>query len=109
MNEKKDVSKNQLQLKMTTKVTHFVEYDDFDRFVTQIYNFSDYEFVTYAEANNDSSYTFEPTGKIEDYNEKEADKIRSGKIRIFQNHLLFDCLVADGYLDPGTYVINVCW
>lgn len=96
------------KLKMRIKTIRSVDYNDFDEFVRSIYG-GDYEFVAIQEANNSSSYTFRPDGKISDYQEKDVQKIKSGKYPNYCNHILFDLLVKEGYLEPGEYLVEVFW
>jgi len=63
--------------------------------------------VANQEANNDSIYRFNATGEIEDYDKEGAEEIRNGHIE--NNDLLFDVLCADGYIEPGEYLVDVCW
>lgn len=95
-----------ITLPKTTEKTFYVDYDDFDEFVQQIYDES-YEFAAIQEAGNDSSHEFGVTGDLDDYDEEDAQGIRNGVVR--DNWLLFNVLCADGYIEPGNYIVRVSW
>ena len=80
-----------MELKMVTKVINVVDYDDFNNFVMSIYG-GDYEFVAIQEANNDSSYEYTVSMKdLTGYRD------------------LLNCLLEDGHIKEGDYLIDVCW
>lgn len=95
-----------MRLKHKKETVFFVDYKDFDNFVSEVYN-CDYEFVAEHEANNYSSYEFEAPNLNEDYDDEYA-KIRAGKL-MSDTHGLFNCLYEDGHIEKGKYVINVYW
>ncbi len=96
-------------LKVTERKVSFVDYNDFDRFVREVYGATGYDFVAVQEGQNDSEYEFNPTGRIDGYDNTKAENIRNGEIDTYNNNLLFNCLVADGYIEPGTYIVKVIW
>jgi len=98
------------KLKMHIEMTHFVDYGDFERFAMEVYpNLKGgYSFAEVQESANDTSYTFHVDGKISKWEKKDADNIREGGV-VHSNYLLFNVLIADGYLEPGTYVVRVSW
>lgn len=88
-----------------------VDYNDFDRFVNEIYfKPNEYEFVADHEANNYSSYIFRVNGKISEdpWTQEEIKSIRSGK-PTRNTGLLLNLLCADGHIEAGEYLINVFW
>jgi hypothetical protein len=102
------MAKPKPKLKAEKKVMFKVEESDLTRFVQEVYD-ENYEFVAVEECGNDSSHTFRVTGVINKYDETDAKKIRDGDIPIYSNGLLLDVLCADGYIEPGEYVVEVCW
>ena len=99
----KPVLKGQVQRIMT------VDYSDLEDFVKQVYKAEDYDFVATEECGNDSQHSFSIDGKISKSDQKDADQIRQGIINSYQNYLLLNTLCADGYIEPGEYLIEVCW
>lgn len=96
------------ELKKLTKIVHFVDYSDFEHFAEKVYNLNHYSFAEVGECSNDTDYTFSTNGHISRWDIEEAEKIRNGG-PVLSNHTLFDVLVADGYLEKGTYVVRVSW
>jgi hypothetical protein len=104
-----EMNENKPTLKVTEKKVSFVDWYDFEKFVKQVYDAPGYDFVAVQEGQNDSEYEFNPTGRIEDYQNTRAENIRNGEIDTYSNNLLFNCLVADGYIESGTYIVKVNW
>lgn len=99
-----------MKLKMKTKVINTVDSDDFNEFVEFIYGGS-FEFVAIHEADNDSSYEYTVSMKdLTGYrNLEEESKIRKGKYPTYCIGSLLNCLLEDGYIKEGDYLIDVCW
>lgn len=103
-------------LKCEIETVYTVDYRDLEEFVKNIYG-GDYEFVAVQECSNDTDHKFTVDGKmclsssekLNEYKRKDAEKIRSGQYPNYCNNLLLDCLVVDGYIQPGTYLIQVSW
>jgi len=98
-----------MRLKYETKTINVIDYHVLERFVSEVYKATDYDFVATQEGNNDSQYEFNPSGIIEEYDSSIAFDIRSGLIKTYQNSVLFNCLVADGHIPSGTYIVKVSW
>lgn len=107
--EEIDETKVKPVLRKAERMFFVVDYNDFDRFVQQVYGDRNYEFCAVQEANNDSYYRFNVTGRVPDYNQRDAQRIRDGHIDTYRNHLLFNVLCQDGYIEPGTYLVEVSW
>jgi hypothetical protein len=102
---------NNPELKMETKEVHLIDYNDFDDYINKIYPFlKNFEFVADHEANNYSCYKFEANKLKFDFDIKDYEIFKTGvKPRWFNVHHLFDYMVEDGYIQPGTYIITVYW
>ncbi len=100
--------KDKPKLQITKKVINIVDYGSFEHFVISIYG-GDYEFTAVQEANNDSSYSFNVTGEISEYQEDTVLKIKSGKYPTYCNRILLNLLVREKFIEPGEYLIKVCW
>ena len=100
-------------LKFEKEVIYKVDYSNFEDFVKGIYPCPDYCFCATQEASNDSVYRFDILSKEElkddlmPYELKEFEKIKIGKIT--SNSRLLKCLVYEGYLEGGIYMIEVCY
>jgi hypothetical protein len=99
-------------------VTHIkIDYDVIDRLVYVYYGHADdrfnmphFEMVCNGEWCNDSSHQFDVDGKIGKYEAKDAEKFRKdGKPRGLSNGDVMNILCADGWLEPGQYLVEVCW
>ena len=94
------------KLKMDIATVHFITDYDLQEFVKRVYNI-DYD---YSEHEDSSSYgRYRVSGSLLQSNRDRADKIKTNKIgRLhFSAHLLLNCLCEDGYIEPGSYVIEV--
>jgi hypothetical protein len=69
-----------------------------------------FEMVCHGEWCNDSCHQFDVDGKIGKYVAKDAAKFRKdGKPRGLSNGDVMNILCADGWLEPGRYLVEVCW
>ena len=94
-----------------------IDYDVIDRIVYLFYgrspersNMPHFEMVCNGEWCNDSSHQFDVDGKIGQYEREDAAKFRKdGKPRGLSNADVMNILCADGWLEPGAYLVEVCW
>ena len=84
-----------------------IDSQNFKRFVESIYGGS-YDFESCEESNNDSSHKFS-VSKDDYLYDDDAKKIRSGNYPDFSARNLLRCLLEDGHIEEGTYIIDVCW
>lgn len=100
------------------RVSHIeIDYDVIDRIVYLFYGHSDgkfamphFEMVPHGEWGNDSSHQFDVEPVISKYEEKDAAKFRKdGKPRNLSNGDVMNILCQDGWLEPGKYLVDVCW
>lgn len=109
---KKKVIKKKTKKKsiFKTDVFHSVSWDDFGDFIKEVYKVESYDFVSSEECGNDSSHTFMPTGKMNDYyNGQMRQFIANDGAMSYVNHYIFEDLVAKKKISPGNYIVNVCW
>lgn len=99
-------------LKTTSSKCYFVNSSDLEEFAKQAYSVNAYNFALIQRTRNDLKYNleqclieFNPTGTIEAREELEARLIREG--HIYDNRLLFECLVKDKFLSPGKYLVKI--
>lgn len=87
------------------KITYIeMDYHEFDELVKEKYGIET-EFVANQEANNDSEYSFNVDGKLSDYQREDWEE----KNFQYGNGLLLNKLCEDGHIEPGKYLITVCW
>lgn len=92
-------------LKTRNEMTHYVRDSDFEDFAQKCYpKLKRYCFGEIQEANNNSYYVFRPTGII---GKEQYEEVRNGFV--MNNIDLFETLVKDGFLEPGTYSVRVYW
>jgi len=92
----------------STKTIHVVDYSDFEKFVESIWGGS-FEFVAIEEAHNDSEHLYQATGDIIDSYEADLEDIRNGEYENYCTQEVFNLLVDEKYIEPGTYLIKVSW
>ncbi len=69
-----------------------------------------FEMVDNGEWSNDSSHRFDVEPKVGDYEKEDAAKFRTdGKPRGLSNGDVLNILCEDGWLVPGSYLVEVCW
>jgi hypothetical protein len=96
----------------TKKVFTEVSYSDVEAMAKKAYGLDGekYSFVAVQECGNDEEHSFKVDGKVDYYNNETAKLIREGKdVPLYTNHVLLNCLCADGFIKPGQYLVKVCW
>ena len=101
-------------LKMKTETVHIVVSCDFEEFVKEKYPYAtDYSFVATEEAGNDSEHRFNATAESyygdELHEEDMADFHRNDGFKPFFTANLLTDMCKRGYIEPGTYLIEVNW
>lgn len=100
-----------MELKVIKKTIYEIDEYDFNEFVMKKYG-GNFEFVAQHEANNDSQYSFnarKKTTKDSSYLLSIKEDIRKGAYGMHSVYAVFECLLEDGHIDEGEYVIEVCW
>lgn len=97
-----------MKLKIEKKAIFKVDYNDFDRFVKDIYG-GNFDFVADHEAENYSSYEFSAPNMNVDFGGVYEEKIRGGRFSGVPVHALFNVLFKDGHIEQGDYIISVYW
>ncbi len=94
----------------TTELVHIVDYGNWEKFVTSVYQ-TPFEFVSDQECSNDSSHRFRPNGEMCDYDKQDIeDWIKSeGMSGSYMTHRLLDDCVRQRLIPAGIYLIEVCW
>jgi hypothetical protein len=92
-------------------IEHFkISWKVIEDIVRTYYNDRQYSFVAVEECGNDTCHEFFVTGRVVDYQAAAVERFRSGEgYGALSNYDIFDVLCQDGFLDPGTYIVEVCW
>lgn len=100
-----------IKLKCEKETIISVEYDDLEDYVEKVYPFlKGYQFAVVQECGNDTQHRFVIDGKIDKQDAEDWEKIKVNKVlKNYRNRLLLDMLCHDGLIEPGTYLIAVCW
>lgn len=103
-------------MKVNKKVVFEVEYADLDDAITEFFkakggNYSflngrGYQSVTENDWINDSSYNFNVTGKL---NHLERQIIEKGAFDGLNTASILNWMCNFGIIEPGEYLIRVCW
>ncbi len=96
-------------LKVEKKILFKVNYSDLDDFISKVYN-QEFEFAVAEESSNDTSHEFGGIdGVIDEYDEKQlAEFIKDGNYNYCARIIIQD-LCRRKLIEPGDYLINVCW
>lgn len=93
-------------LKIQTKVTNFVDYNDLEAYIQEVYKLP--ERFEILESVNDVDYTHNVDGRP--YDSGEALKlIRQGHAEYWHLDEILNLLCMDGHIKMGVYVIQVSW
>lgn len=98
-----------MKLKTQTKTIHYVNYNDFDHLVNEVYGI-DYEIIPDMEKSNDSSLTASvKKSQLDTYDQQRLDTFKSGGHVNYMARLLLQDLVNNDYAPEGDYVIDISW
>lgn len=92
-------------------ISHYqITYDVIEVIVQMYFGAIDYSFVELQESGNDIYHKFDVTDVIERWCADDAKMFRQGEgYGNLNNHDILNILCADGWLSPGTYLVEVCW
>lgn len=86
-------------------------YDELEALVQQTYNLQEWSFVADQEMGNDSAKTFVIKGKepLDTYDAEKLTEFMANPINNWMTSRLLQDLVNRDKLEPGKYLIEVCW
>lgn len=93
------------------KVFYIVMDDqEFNDLVKKTYN-QDYEFVADMECGNDTQHTFEDINinPLSEYEQEEIAEFKSSGDTNYSARTLLTDMYINGVVEPGNYLITVCW
>ncbi len=86
-----------------------VDYDVFQEKVKDFYGVKEFSFVADQEASNDSIHEFSVSNPADYIDEEEMEEFKkTGKYSFLTDSILND-MCEKGEIEPGDYIINVCW
>jgi hypothetical protein len=97
-----------MPLKISTELTHYVEYHDLDAFIAQIYGF-EYTVTAAEECGNDTSLSFNVDGSIQPWDEEDFAKLKNHDWVPYRTGMILNFLARDKHIPTGMYVVNVSW
>lgn len=103
-------------MKTTTKTVIEVDYNELDGEVTRFLRSKNievgeygYECTAEEEWGNDSSHELNVDGKLDDFFEKyDKPDILKGKLS-YKLSAILNWMAAEKVIEPGKYLVNVCW
>lgn len=97
---------------MKTETVTTIDYHEFETLVKKTYpGAKQYSFVATEECGNDSVHQFTIDGlePLQDYDAKQIEKLETGEHIPYANYTIFQDLVNKEVLQPGSYLVEVCW
>lgn len=97
-------------LKCTVETINNVEVNDLEDFIKEVTGHG-YECIPNQEWSNDSNHRFMIDGELDEHDRSNWEAFKRGEASNcnFILHAILTGLCADGHIQPGTYLVNVCW
>ena len=101
---------------MEKLLVNIIDYWDVEKIIRNAYGFDDpkeaFSIVAMEEWNNDTDHLFHlETKPLDKWQQKDLDKWKADPVG-FHQYILYPILqdmVNNGHLEPGPYLIRVCW
>lgn len=99
-----------MNLQVTKRTIFEVEYGNLEEFVESKYG-GRFCFISTHEATNDNVYEFtvKKGNMNNEFNQKDAEKIRQGDYPMYSVGKVFNVMADDGFIEEGTYMVDVCY
>lgn len=95
------------QNKFEKQIVYSIEYSDLDNLIEKIY---DVEFESAFFQRNDSTLSVSVDGTLSDYDQKDLVEFFSTGIQKYNTLcLLLNDMCRKDMIEPGNYIINICW
>jgi sulfatase maturation enzyme AslB (radical SAM superfamily) len=98
---------------MDTMTYHVLDYDELEDLIKEHYPFiEDYNFIACEESSNDTSHTYDNISaeSWDQYDDEQWEiDIVKDKQYDFAVEVFLRKLCKDGHIEPGNYLIHVCW
>jgi hypothetical protein len=82
---------------------------ELSRFVREFYALEDFSCRSCEEWGNDSYHKIVVTGELDDYISKVVDEVKKGLQPYYSTEPLLQDLCSKKAIQPGHYLIEVCW
>ena len=91
-----------------TKTTHFFDYGDLEQEIKKVFSLDSFEIT---ESPNDTDYSFDvERNPLDEYQQKNLEKAMAQKwCEHWRIHVFLNELCNRAIIDPGSYVMKVCW
>ncbi len=95
-------------LKFRKEVVITVDSFELDSFVEQVLG-QPLEFIASEECSNNSQHRYVIDGKLDKWSAKCYLDFKKGENTLYPARAVLNGLCSEGYIEPGTYLIVVCW
>ncbi len=100
-------------LKTIKKTILEVNYSHLETYIEEVYGIKEFSFVADQEMSNDSEKSFlvDKVEPLNEWDQKNLDEFvnSKGKIGTFMTDTLLQDLLNHSLIEPGEYLISVCW
>lgn len=95
---------------MKREVYITMDYYELEELVKKTYEIKNYSFIATEECGNDSTHSFNVERKsLRDFEQEYIDEMKSGNPITCSNYAILNDLCNKEVLEPGNYLIEVCW
>lgn len=93
------------------KVSYFqIEYGDLDRFIQEVYNIPHFSCVSVEDWNNNSQHRIVIRKKeLSKWEQEDLKNVKLGREPGYSLRAVMTDLCNQGLIEPGNYLICVCW
>ncbi len=95
------------QNKFEKQIVYSIAYYDLDNLINKIY---DIKFESALDQMNDSTLSLSVDGTLSEYDQKDLVEFFSTGIQEYNTlRLLLNDMCRKDMIEPGNYIINICW
>lgn len=87
-----------------------IDYNSVQRAIEMFYGIAEYCLPAEEELSNDSVFDCHVTGQMSEHKKNTAEYLMENKItRQWSTRAYLDYMAMKGAIDPGNYLISICW
>lgn len=93
-----------------------MDYNELQKLIHEKFGFTEYDFVSVEECGNDSEHSFDVDGKLDKFDKETLSQWENGNPQMrgkkyvhYSNSVLLNALCFHGIIEPGEYIVEVCW
>jgi hypothetical protein len=93
-----------------------MDYNELEKLIHEKFGFKEYEFAAVEECGNDSSHEFTVDGELDEWDKETLHEWEHGNPEMegkhfvhYSNGILLNALCFHEIIEPGEYIISVCW